>query len=152
MSTNTETPAEQDDFADIEHMQTQSAARRITSEPLDPETVNNKKTGRTVGTAVAIGGLVAAATALAVTGHEATREPDIAQKTFEHTILPGETLYNILDDVPGINTVNRQDLIDTIEHLPANHDIDFNKLMPGDTISIPVTVGDLSQSETNTEE
>lgn len=92
-------------------------------------------------------GVALAITAAAVGAGKAGAEivdylngPEISDKTIEHVIQPGERAWDILDQIDGIEEVNKQDVLFEIAKLPGNESISFSNLQPGDVIILPESV------------
>ena len=66
--------------------------------------------------------------------------PEFSESTKVVVVEHNGNLWNLLDEVEGIEGVNKQDVVSYVQHLPANADIDFTNLQSGTSIEIPVTV------------
>jgi hypothetical protein len=140
------------DFDVIESIQSSQeeveAARRLVEkeEATEPEVVNTTDTPNhnrlhaTVATASA--GLVLAATGAGlVTVNNATTTPPVfSEETNTYTVMPNDGLEKIVDKIPGINTIDKDEAERYVSVDPANIDVLKDGLQPGDQIEIPISI------------
>lgn len=66
--------------------------------------------------------------------------PEFSESTKLVVVDKNDNLWNLLDEIEGIEDVNRQDVVSYVQHLPANAGVDFTNLQPGISFEIPITV------------
>ncbi len=88
--------------------------------------------------------LAASVAGFGAAGAVAVQGPNISDETVCHVVLPGETLSDIVAKIPGSNTADRRDIIDSIAGDPANfnvfNDEDGHQINVGDTLKIPTSI------------
>jgi hypothetical protein len=62
---------------------------------------------------------------------------DFSNETKQHTVKPGEGLYNAAYDVEGSETTDLGVVVDHIAHDPANIEVLKDGLQPGESVIIP---------------
>ena len=68
--------------------------------------------------------------------------PDFGTETTTITIEPGDTVYGIVESIPGHENASTDTVIAHLKADPANIDVfQSDILRPGTTISIPVVIG-----------
>lgn len=126
-----------------------ASARRINaynSDPIYSEShigqFENKKTQKQL-LGAGLAGAALAAGAIAITPHavEAIDGIDYPHDTMTYTVQPGDGWYDVIDAIPGIDSVDKREVIDHIKTDPANISIlQRGELQPGQTIVIPINV------------
>ena len=87
--------------------------------------------------------------ALALTGvilgggkavHETYDAPTFSESTTTYTVQPGEGLWNAVDGIEDLNSVDRRDAVDYVEHMPQNEKVLEDGLQVDETIVVPVSI------------
>lgn len=66
--------------------------------------------------------------------------PAFSEESTTHFTQPGDTLWGIVDQIEGIENIDKRDAVSHINKDPANTDMLKDGLQGGDVITIPVSV------------
>lgn len=156
MSENPLTPTTPDEnFQDIFDMQAADASRRMLLgekasydhqaveeqnknevKALEDKHEREHKLGTKVMGGVAAVAFAAGAVSLAVEAGSTT--PERSEETTTITVMPGDGLQAIAEQVPGSNKYDVRDTTDSIAGDPANIDVLKDGLQPGESITVPI--------------
>ena len=122
--------------------QAAEAARRNALEETSATDTQNEEPqpnarNRIVGASIAA---VAGAALVTTAGVGAVQAPEFSDETKTVTVESGDGLYDLADEIQGVEGVNRADAVAAIESNPVNIDPLKDGLQPGDSIEVPIKV------------
>ena len=99
------------------------------------------------GAGVVIASAATVGIAGAVAAADGPQAPEFSKETTTYTVQPGDGLYNVVESIPGINTVDEREAIDHVKADPANIDALKDGLQPGESIEVPLSINGVTSSE-----
>jgi|GEM_PF-1590509 len=133
-------------FDDAIALQARDIGKRLIEEP----TVETPKPNHTVRNTLFAAGAVASATVgvlgLSAMEPEVQDVPTFSEETNTYTVQDGDGIYNAVDSIPGINTIDRGDALSHIAGDPANIDVLKDGLQAGEQLVVPVSINGVESS------
>ncbi len=71
----------------------------------------------------------------AKTFQEAITPPTFSEETTTTTVEHGQGLYDVVENIDGIETIDRRDAVDHVANLPENQEVLKDGLQPGESVT-----------------
>ena len=106
------------------------------------EKSSKKRKHSLAGAGIAIAGTVAAASVVTggVSGIIDATTPTFSEETTDYTVQPGDGMYDVAEQIGGVESVDIRDAVEHINEIPGNVAALQDGLQPGEQIIIPESV------------
>ena len=143
-----------DNFEEVLGWQAKDAAKRIVEELIveeepivKPTELENTLRNKLIATGVGVTAVISGLAGLNALDNSPERAPTFSEETTTVAAVNGDSIFSIVNKVPGSDTVDIRDAVDFVSTRPVNSDVLKDGLQIGEQIEVPISINGVKSTD-----